>query len=79
MSDERQWMVAPDEARIEIAIGPEARVSPEVRAALEQLMNAMAQQDDVQGYAMCTTRIECHGVKTNLCAVNMVCSNVVIG
>lgn len=79
MSDERQWMVAPDETRIEIAIGPEARVSPEVRAALEQLINAIAQQDDVQGYAMCTTRIECQTVKTTLCAVNMICSSVVIG
>ena len=35
MSEEQQWVVAPDEARIEIAIGREAKLSPEVQQALE--------------------------------------------
>lgn len=52
MSDESQWVVAPDEARIDIAIGKDARLSPDVQSALDQLAQALEGQSEVSGYAM---------------------------
>lgn len=82
-SDERDWVVAPDEARIDIAIGPEAKLTPEVRESLEALMQALAQEDEVGGYllggtlsATCTTVADCHMV--TLCAFVVKCSVVVM-
>lgn len=70
MSDESEWVVAPDEARIEIAIGTEAKISPEVRQALDQLAQTLEGRDEVQGYffckdvtvGTCLTFISCRGV-----------------
>ena len=85
-SDERDWVVAPDEARIDIAIGKEAKVSPEVRAALEQLAEAMGAGDDVQGYAFTVTfgkptihtggGMNCPSVQVSDCAVNIRCTGI---
>jgi hypothetical protein len=52
-SNDQQWVVAPDESRIEIAIGPDARLSPELRQALDQLAQVLEQQQEVQGYTTC--------------------------
>jgi hypothetical protein len=50
---ESRWVVAPNDARIEIAVGPEAPLSPELREALERLARAVEEHDDVQGYMYC--------------------------
>jgi hypothetical protein len=52
-SDKREWVVKPDEANIELAIGREAKLSPEVRSALDALMRALEAEQDVQGYGQC--------------------------
>ena len=52
-SDEQRWVVKPDEARIDIAIGREATLSPEVAEALDALMQALEANQDVQGYLNC--------------------------
>lgn len=78
-SDDRDWVVAPDEARIDIAIGPGAKVSPEVRAALERLAEAMGTGDDVQGYALCSNKMICGNVQVTSCAFNISCSMVYLG
>lgn len=53
MADEQRWVVKPDDARIEIAIGKNASISPEVKEALENLARALEDQQEVQGYAHC--------------------------
>ena len=53
MSEEQQWVVAPDEARIEIAFGREAKLSSEVQQALDRLIAAVERQQEVQGYFHC--------------------------
>jgi hypothetical protein len=53
MSDESQWVVAPDEARIEVAVGKDAHLSPDVQAALEQLAQALEAEQEVSGYSKC--------------------------
>lgn len=53
MSDESRWVVAPTEARIEVAIGRDAKVSPEVRAALDKLAAVIEEEQEVQGYGVC--------------------------
>ena len=52
-SDEQRWVVKPGEARIDIAVGPEAKLSPEVTEALHNLLRALEAQQDVQGYISC--------------------------
>ena len=52
-SDEQRWVVKPDDARIEIAVGRDAKLSPEVTAALRDLLQALEAQQDVQGYMSC--------------------------
>ena len=52
-SDEQRWVVKPDEARIDIAVGPEAKLSPEVTEALQNLLRTLEAQQDVQGYLSC--------------------------
>lgn len=87
-SDERDWVVAPDEARIDIAIGKEATISPEVRAALEQLAEALGASDDVQGYADVIIKfgtpirvggMNCPSVQVSDCAVNIRCTGITMG
>jgi hypothetical protein len=51
--DEQEWVVKPDEARIDIAIGREAKLSPELREALDRIARVLEQQQDVQGYMNC--------------------------
>jgi hypothetical protein len=51
-ADEQQWVVAPDEARIEIAVGPEAKLSPELREALDNLARTLEKEQEVQGYLL---------------------------
>jgi hypothetical protein len=50
-SDERRWVVQPDEVRIEIAIGSAVKVSPELREALDRLAQTL-EQPEVQGHKM---------------------------
>ena len=69
-SDEGGWVVAPGEARIEIAVGPEAQLSPELRQALDDLARAVEQHQEVQGYYQCAK------VKISACAVLIDCSSV---
>ena len=53
-SDERRWVVAPDEARIEIAVGKDAKISPELHEALKKLAEAIGEpEDEVSGYMYC--------------------------
>lgn len=52
-SDEQGWVVKPDEARIDIAIGREAKLSPEITEALDSLVRALEANQDVQGYLNC--------------------------
>lgn len=52
-TDESQWVVAPDERRIEVAIGKEAKLSPDLRAALDQLARALEADNEVSGYINC--------------------------
>ena len=47
--------IAPDSARIDVAFGPSAKVSPELRAALDKLAQALEQNEDVQGYMVCSS------------------------
>ena len=63
-SDEQRWVVKPDEARIDIAIGREAKLSPEVREALDNLLRVLEAEQDVQGYADCPAVAagDCSGV-----------------
>jgi hypothetical protein len=53
MADEQKWVVAPNDARIEIAVGKDANISPDVKAALENLARALEEQQEVQGYSTC--------------------------
>lgn len=78
MDKDREWLVAPDEARISIAIGPEAKVSPEVMTALRGLLEAIEAGGEVEGYSWpgCMTKIVCTVVTTTLCEVKMECSQV---
>jgi hypothetical protein len=69
-SDDQQWIVKPDEARIDIAVGPDAQLSPELRAALDQLAQALETQQDVQGY------IHCEKVSFDECKWYMTCTGV---
>ena len=62
--------VAPDEARIDIAIGSQAKVSPQLREALDSLAKIVEQQDDVQGY------MKCDSVSWEGCAWLIKCSVV---
>ena len=78
-SDERDWVVAPDGVKIDIAIGPKATISPEVRAALERLAEALGTDDDVQGYALCNGNVDCGKVQVTMCAFNIRCSMVYLG
>lgn len=52
-SDEQQAVIQPDEVRIEIAIGRAAKLSPEVREALDKLMQALEAKQEVEGYFNC--------------------------
>jgi hypothetical protein len=70
MADEGQWVVAPDEARIEIAVGPDATLTPELRQALEDLARAVEQRREVQGY------VQCAKVKIESCIVLIDCQVV---
>lgn len=71
MADESQWVVAPDEARIEVAVGKDANLSPAVREALEALARAVEGESEVQGYGVCLkvslgpceTYFSCQGVR----------------
>jgi hypothetical protein len=72
-ADEGQWVVAPSEARIDIRIGREAQLAPEVREALERLAQVLEQQAEVQGYR----QIACGVVKIADCAVDIQCSQVI--
>jgi hypothetical protein len=69
-SDEQRWVVAPDEARIEVAVGPEATVSPELRDALDNLARVLEQQQEVQGY------MKCDSVSWEPCAWLFTCGKV---
>lgn len=71
-SDEQQWIVAPDEARIRIAIGREAKLSPELREALQNLIGVLEKREDVQGYMICNE------VKIESCANFMECKGVTL-
>lgn len=51
-SNEQRWVVQPDEVRIEIAIGREAKLLPEVKDALDRLAHVLEQQREVQGHKM---------------------------
>jgi hypothetical protein len=53
MADQQKWVVKPDDARIEIAVGKDAKLSPEVSAALENLAHALEEEQEVQGYSHC--------------------------
>jgi hypothetical protein len=70
MSEEQQWVVAPHEARIEIAIGQEAKLSPELREALERLAAVVEQQQEVQGYGVCEE------ISVHVCEILVHCSGV---
>lgn len=72
-ANERDWVIEPSTARVEIAIGTEASISPELRSALEQLAQVMAQEDEVSGYAI---EIKCTDVTTTLCNINVSCARV---
>lgn len=53
MAEESGWVVAPDEARFEIAVGKDAKLSPEIQQALDQLAKALESEQEVEGYASC--------------------------
>jgi hypothetical protein len=72
MPDEQQWVVKPDEARIEIAVGAEAHVSPDVAEALNRLAEALEGQQEVQGY------IHCEKVSWSECKWYMTCTGVTV-
>ena len=69
-SDAGRWVVAPDEARIDIAIGRDTKLAPEVRQALENLARAIEQRSEVEGYFFCGK------VEIDECQVNIMCSSV---
>jgi hypothetical protein len=71
-SDEERWVVAPDEARIEIAVGHEAKLSPGVQEALDNLMRVLESQQDVEGY------FSCEKVFIRECRQYMLCGGVVL-
>jgi hypothetical protein len=52
-SDERKWVVEPEDARIEVAIGEQAQLSPELREALEHLAQIIERGQEVEGYFQC--------------------------
>src|SRR5579864_2427870 len=55
MPDASEWMVGPptrDTVDIKVSVGPDAEVSPRLRAALEQLAAVMADEAEVSGYFM---------------------------
>lgn len=77
MSDnEREWVIAPDAAKIDIAIGPDAQLSDDVRAALDQLAEVLGEQSEVQGYAMCGSVEACVKVTVTNCGWLITCSEV---
>ena len=53
MADKQKWVVEPNEAHIEIAVGKDAIISPELSAALENLARALEEEQEVQGYSSC--------------------------
>lgn len=71
--DEDRWVVAPGEARINISIGREAKLAPEVREALDRLARVLEDQAEVQGYR----EMVCGVVKISSCAVDIQCSAVI--
>lgn len=79
-SDEQDWVIAPDEARYDIAIGENADVSPEVMQALQQLADTLGGVErDVEGYAlgtMCSIQVYCGRVSP--CEAVLKCTNVFI-
>lgn len=79
-ADDQDWVVAPDEARYDIAIGDSADVSPEVMQALQQLADTLGGVErDVEGYAsgtMCSIQVWCQRVSP--CAMVMKCTDVFV-
>lgn len=78
-SGEQDWVVAPDEARINIEIGEKADVSPEVMQALQNLAQALQNQSsDVEGYAsFCPLNMyNCTNVSVKPCAIKIYCGTV---
>jgi hypothetical protein len=71
VADEQKWVVAPKDARIEIAIGKDANISSDLKAALENLARALEDQQEVQGYTTCL-KVEI----SDDCAMYMSCRGV---
>lgn len=75
--NEREWVVEPKTARVDIAIGPDAEISPALREALVQVAQALA-DDDVSGYLMnsCSEVMICNAVREGMCDINWRCNDV---
>ena len=69
-SEERRWVVKPDEVNLNIAVGKDAKISPAIREALEHLANVLGEQDEVSGYMYCPD------VSVTDCAYHVRCNGV---
>jgi hypothetical protein len=49
-SDESSWVVAPPGLEIQIAVGPDAHLTPEIRGALDGLLRALENDTEVEGF-----------------------------
>jgi hypothetical protein len=72
-SDQTRWIVGPPgpgEVNIQIAVDSAAKLSPELRQALEKLVQSL-QHDEVEAYRACTT-------KTTVCKADGACQPKII-
>lgn len=77
--NERNWLVEPRSARINIEIGSDAKLSPELRDALQNLAQALGAEDEVQGFVMKSGQWTCSEVHMSDCAILVSCSSVTLG
>jgi len=48
MSDESGWVVPPSGVEIQVTVGPDAQMTPELRQALDQLVGALETEADTE-------------------------------
>jgi hypothetical protein len=66
-SEARRWLIEPaaaNEMKVSIRIGEEASLTPEIQAALEQLMMAMQGGAEVQGFCDAFQTRNCYALST---------------
>ena len=85
MAQGSDWVIPPagsGEINLAIEIADDANLTPEIQQALEMLMQALAMEESVQGYALPVLAGKCDGgtyIRTcdTKCVVKVSCSPVI--